>query len=156
MKVLVVYDTTSANRNTEKVAKAIDGVLREKGFDVNCLYVKDVDIADVRNYDCVLAGSPTEAFRATKPIMEFLDNLSKDEFSGKLAAAFDTQMQNRLSGNAAKGIQKKLEKLGFKIVAEPLVTYVEGTRNNFQPKSGEIEKTRNWAQELAKVLINKA
>jgi len=140
------------NRNTEKVAKAINDVLKEKRFDVDCSYVKDTNPANVRGYDCVLAGSPTQAFRATKPIMEFLDGFAKDEFSGKLAAAFDTQVQSRMSGNAAKGIEKNLEKLGFKIVAEPLVTYVEGAQSSLQLKSGEIDKIRNWTEELAKTL----
>jgi flavodoxin len=152
MKILIVYDTTSVNRNTEKVAKAINDVLREKGFDVNCLYVKDVNPANLKNYDCVLAGSPTQAFRATKPIMEFLDRFTNDEFSGKLAATFDTQNQSRFSGNAAEGIQKRFEKLGFKLVAAPLVTYVEGKIAEVHLKDGEIEKTKNWAQELAKIL----
>jgi flavorubredoxin len=122
LKVLVVYDTTSVNRNTEKVARAIGEVLKEKGFDVNCLYVKDVDLASVKNYDCILAGSPTQAFRATRPIMQFLDGFSQNEFSGRLGTAFDTQLQWRFSGNAAKGIEKKLEKLGFRIIMPPLVT----------------------------------
>ena len=59
MKILIVYDTVSLNRNTDKVANAMREVLKEKGFDVDCLYVKDVDPAIVKNYDCVLAGSPT-------------------------------------------------------------------------------------------------
>lgn len=152
MKILIVYDTGSANKNTEKVAKAMGEVLKEKGFDVDCQYVNDVDVANVKNYDCILAGSPTQAFRATKPIMQFLDSLDKDDFSGKLAAAFDTQLQGRLYGNAAKGIEKKLEKLGFKIVMPPMVTYVEGKMENIQLKSGELEKTKKYAEDLAKVL----
>jgi flavodoxin len=152
MKILIVYDTSSANRNTEKVAKAINDVLKEKGFDVDCSYVKDTNPANVKNYDCVLAGSPTQAFKATKPIMQFLDKFAKNEFSGKLAASFDTQVQSRMSGNAAKGIEKKFKKLGFKIVAAPLVTYVEGKIADVHLKDGEIEKTINRAQEIAKAL----
>jgi len=152
LKVLIVYDTTSANRNTEKVAKAITEVLKEKSFDVDCLYVKDADQASVKNYDCVLAGSPTQAFRATRPIMKFLDGFSKNEFSGKLGVAFDTQLQWRISGNAAKGIEKTLKKLGFRIVMPPLVTYVEGKLEVVQLKAGELEKTRNYAENLAKNL----
>jgi len=152
VEVLIVYDTGSVNRNTEKVAKTINAVLREKGFDVDCLSVKDVNPAAVRNYGCVLAGSPTQAWSATKPITQFLDSFAKDDFSGKVAAAFDTQLQGRFYGNAAKGIEKKLENLGFKIVIPPLVTYVEGYPENIRLKSGEIEKTRNWAQELTKTL----
>ena len=102
MKVLIVYDTSSVNRNTEKVAKTMSEVLKQKGFDVDCLHVKDVDQTCVKNYDCVLAGSPTQILRATRPIMQFLEGFGRDEFSGKLAAAFDTQLEGRISGNAAK------------------------------------------------------
>jgi flavodoxin len=152
LKILVVYDTVSVNRNTEKVAKAMSEVLKGKGFEVDCLYVKDVDPACVKNYDCILAGSPTQAFRATGPIMQFLDRFAKGEFSGKLAAAFDTQMQSRISGNAANGIEKKLEKIGFKMVTPPLAAYVEGEMNEMQLKEGELEKTKKYAEDLARAL----
>jgi flavodoxin len=164
LKILVVYDTSSrawgaavAPRNTEKVAKAMSEVLKERGFDVDCLYVRDFDPAGVKNYDCVLAGSPTQWRRATGPIMQFLDRFGKDEFSGKLAAAFDTQLQTPLSGNAAKGIQKKLEKLGFKIVLPSLVTYVQSKKdvegkNEMQLKEGELEKAEKYAEDLANKL----
>lgn len=147
-----MYDTASVNRNTEKVARAMGEVLKEKRFDVDCVYVKDVDPVGVKGYGCVLAGSPTHAFRATRPTMQFLDSLGKGEFSGKLGAAFDTQLQSRLSGNAAKGIEKKLESLGFKIVMPPLVTYVEGKVENIQLKAGELEKAKKYAEDLAKTI----
>ena len=152
MKILVAYDSVSVNRNTEKVAKAMSDVLKEKGFDVDCLHVKDVDPTSVKNYDCVLAGSPTQAWRATEPITQFLDKFAKDEFSGKLAAAFDTQLQSRMSGNATKGIEKKLEKLGFKIVMPSLVSYVEGKMNEIHLKEGELEKAKKYTEDLAKAL----
>jgi len=157
MKILVAYDTSSVMRNTEKVAKAMSEVLEEKGFEVDSLYVKDVEPASVRNYDCILAGSPTQWHKATKPIMQFLDKFTKDEFSGKSAAAFDTQIQVPLSGNAAKGIEKKLKKMGFKIVMPPLVTYivskknVEG-KNEVHLKEGELEKAKKYAEDLANKL----
>ncbi len=152
MKILVVYDTTSAVRNTEKVAVALSEVLKGKGFEVDCLYVNDVDKLNVKNYDFVLVGAPTQAFRATKPMMDFLDGLGKGEFSGKSAVAFDTQLQTRFSGNAAEGIQKKLEKLGFKIAMSPLVTYVEGKMNEMNLKQGELEKAKKYAEDLASKL----
>jgi flavodoxin len=150
LKVLVTYDTVSANRNTEKVADAISEVLKEKGFDVDCLYAMKVEAANMKNYDCILAGSPTQWHRATGFITQFLDRFRKDEFSGKLAAAFDTQIQAPLSGNAAKGIEKKLKKLGFKIAMPPLVTYVEGKGPSL--KKGELEKAKKYAEDLAKAL----
>jgi len=152
LRILIVYDSQSVNRNTEKVARAIEDVLKEKGFEVNCLFVKDADPANVKTYDCVIAGAPTMAFRASKPIIDFLDRLDKDDFSGKLGATFDTQVPFRFSGNAAKGIEKKLEKLGFKIITPHLVTYVEGNRENIHLKEGELEKTKKYAEDLAKAL----
>lgn len=150
MKILVTYDTVSANRNTEKVAKTVSEVLKQKGFDVDCLYVKEVEAASVKKYDCILAGAPTQWHKATGPILQFLDGFGKNEFSGKLAVAFDTQIQAPLSGNAANGIEKKLKKLGFKIVMPPLVTYVEGKEIHL--KEGELEKAKKYAGDLAKTL----
>jgi flavodoxin len=157
LRILVVYDTVSVNRITEEVAKVMSDVLKERGLDVYCLYVKDVDPASVKNYDCVLAGSPTQWRRATGLIMQFLDRFGKDEFSGKLASAFDTQLQFPLSGNAASGIEKKLEKLGFKIVMPPLFTYVQSKKdvegkNEIHLKDGELEKAKKYAEDLANKL----
>jgi flavodoxin len=152
LKVLVVYDSVSANKNTEKVAETLSEVLKERGFEVDCLHVNDVDVASVKDFDYVLAGSPTMAFRPTKLIMQFLDKFGKNEFSGKSAAAFDTQVKSRISGNAAKGIEKKLETLGFRIVMPPLVVYVEGKMNEMNLKEGELDKTRKYAEDLAATL----
>jgi len=57
-----------------------------------------------------------------------------------------------MSGNRAEGIEKKLKKLGFEMVTAPLVTYVEGKMNEMQLKEGQLEKTKGWAQEVAKAL----
>jgi len=152
MKVLIVYDTVSPLKVTAKIAQTIDAVLKEKGIQVDSFFAKNVDHATIKNYDCLIVGSPTISLRASSEIMKFLNSFQDREFSGKLAAAFDTQMQGRLSGNAAEGIEKKLRKLGFEIIAPPLVAYVEGKMNQMQLKEGELEKTKNWAQEAAKRL----
>ena len=152
MKVLIVYDSVSPMKLTVKVAYAIGEVLKEKGIEFDSFHVKDVDKATVKNYDCMIAGSPTIYFRASTGIMEFLNSLPEKTFSGKRAAAFDTQLQMRMSGNGAEGIEKKLKKLGFEMVTAPLVTYVEGKMNEMQLKEGQLEKTKGWAQEVAKAL----
>jgi len=152
MKVLIVYDTVSPMRLTAKVAETIGGVLKEKGIEVVSFFVKDVDKAVVKDYDCLVAGAPTMYFRASKGIMQFLDGLPSKEFSGKLAAAFDTQLQTWYSGNAAKSIEKKLKKLGFEIVAPQLIAYVEGKTNQMHLKEGELEKAKKYAEDLANKL----
>ncbi len=152
MKVLIVYDTVSPMRLTEKVAETIGEVLKEKGIEVDSLYVKNATATIVKNYDCLIAGAPTMAFRTSNDMRKFLESLPHGDFSGKLAAAFDTQIQSRLSGSAAKGIEDKLKKLGFKLVTAPLIAYVEGKMNQMQLKEGEAEKAKKWAQAVAEAL----
>lgn len=153
MKVLIVYDTVSPQKVTAKVAETIGQVLKESGVEVDSIYVKDADPATIRNYDCLIVGSPTTYFRASSGIMQFLNSLQKKEFIGKRAASFDTQLPTRMSGNAAEGIEKKLKKLGFQMIAAPLVTYVEGKIGQMQLKDGELDKAESWAQETAKTLL---
>jgi flavodoxin len=154
MKVLIVYDTVSVSRLTEKVAQTVGETLKESGVEVDSFYVGDVDKSTVKNYDCLIAGGPTMAFRISREIAQFLDGLSSGQFGGKRAASFDTQLQMVISGNAAKGIEKKLKNRGFAIFTPPLVIYVEGAgRNMWQFKAGELEKAKTWAKEAAKALI---
>jgi flavodoxin len=152
MKVLVVYDSVSQAKLTAKVAETIVGVLKDKGIQVDSFYVKDVDKAVVKDYDCLVAGAPTMAFRASRGIMQFLGGLPGKEFSGKLAAAFDTQIQSRFSGSATKGIEGKLKGLGFRLSTAPLIAYVEGKKDEMRLKEGELEKTKDWAQTVAETL----
>jgi flavorubredoxin len=153
MKVLVVYDTVSPMKITAKVAETIGEALKDKGIEVDSFFVKDVAQTTIKNYDCLIVGAPTIYFKASSGIMQFLNSLPDKDFSGQLAAAFDTQMQTRFSGNATKSIENKLKRLGFEIVAPPLIAYVEGETNQMQLKDGELEKTKNWAQEVAKAVL---
>jgi flavorubredoxin len=152
MKVLIVYDSVSPMKLTASVAAAIGEVLKENGVEVDSFFVGEVDVGRVKDYDCLIVGGPTMAFRMSTGVAQFLNRLPDKEFSGKMGAAFDTQLQSRLSGNAAKGIDGRLKKLGFKIIAAPLVAYVEGRMNQYHLKEGELEKAKSWAQEVAKTL----
>lgn len=152
MKVAIIYDTASPMKLTANVAEAIADVLKEKGIEVDSFLAKDVDRATIKSCDCLIAGSPTMYFRASSGIMKLLNSFSNNEFSEKLGATFGTQLQSRMSGSAAEGIEKKLTKLGFKTIAPPLIAYVEGKMNEMQLKQGELEKTKNWAEEVAKTL----
>jgi len=154
MKILIVYDSVSPTKTTAAVAETIRGVLKEKGFEVDCFFVNDADKAAVKNYGCLLAGAPTMGFKATPAILQFLEGLPSDEFSGKLAAAFDTQVKVFISGSAVKGIEGKLKSLGFTLFTKPLVAYVEGKikENERRLKEGELEKAEKWAQGVADTL----
>jgi len=126
MKVLIVYDSVSPSKVTARVAENIGEVLKEKGIQVDSVFVANANKSDVKKYDCLIVGGPTMAFRATPAIRQFIDSLLSAESSGKWAAAFDTQVKGRFSASAAKSIESKLKGLGFKMVTEPLIAYVEG------------------------------
>ena len=154
MKVLVVYDSVSPMKLTAKIGETISEVLKSKGFEVDTFFVKDVEKASLKNYDCLIVGAPTMAFGVSKGMKQFLDGLSKNDISGKLAAAFDTQLQSMMSGNAAKGIEGKLKGLGLKPITTPLIAFVEGKlrQNDWRLKEGQLEKAQGWAQTVAEML----
>jgi flavodoxin len=155
MKVIIVYDSVSPSRMTALVAETVHGVLKERGLEVDSYFVEDVDKTAVKSYDCVLAGAPTMQFRVSSRMRQFLDGLSNKDFSGKLAAAFGTQVQSKFSASAAKGIEGKLKTLGFKLVAAPLIVYVDGKlrENIWHLKEGELGKVEKWAQGVADALL---
>jgi flavorubredoxin len=136
------------------VAENISGVLKKNGLEVDSVFVSNADKSAVKNYDCLIVGGPTMSFRVTPKIRQFLDSLSSTESSGRMAAAFDTQIKGRFTANATKGIEGKLKSLGFKLITAPLVAYVEGKlrQNTWQLKEGELAKTKEWAQEVSNTL----
>ncbi len=155
MKIIVVYDSVSPSKVTASVAETIVAVLKQKGLEVDSFFIEDASKVDMKDYDCVLAGAPTMQFRISNKMRQFLDDLSNKDFSGKLAAAFGTQVQSRISASAAKSIDGKLKNLGFKMVASPLIVYVEGKlrENKWNLKAGEQEKIEKWSQEIAETLL---
>jgi flavorubredoxin len=153
MKVLIVYDSVSQSKVTKQVAEIIGEALKEKGIEVDTRYFEEVDKAAVTGYDCMIAGAPTMAFHMSKGMGLFLDGLKGIDFKGKQGTGFGTQIA-RFSGNAAKGIQNKLEDLGFTTFKPHLVVYVESgkEKGTWQFKPGELEKTKAWAQEAISAL----
>lgn len=157
MKFLIVYDSVSPMKLTAKIAEIIGTTLKEKGLEVDSFFVLDSPVTKMKDYGCVIVGGPTMAFRMSKGASQFLDQLPAKELSGMLAAAFDTGIHAYgMSGSAAKGIDGRLKKLGFKMIAAPLESHIEGKTNQLRLKEGEVEKVKNWAQEVAKVLQNEA
>jgi hypothetical protein len=87
----------------------------------------------------------------TKGVSEFLDQLPENELPGKPPASFDTQIQSRLSGSAAKGIEGRLRKLGLKVIVAPLESYIEGKGDQLHLKAGEERRKtghRKWRRQI--------
>jgi flavodoxin I len=126
MKVLIVYDLMYGN--TEKVAKSIGSAITA---DVKILHVIEAHSSHVKSIDVLIVGSPTQAFRATKPIQTFIKTIPGDTLTGMDVAAFDTKMSAgdigrgvgflvKLGGYAAPRIAKVFKKKGGTLVVPPL------------------------------------
>ncbi|HEY3421491.1 MAG TPA: flavodoxin family protein [Methanomassiliicoccales archaeon] len=155
MKVVIVYDSVSKARMTEKVAVLIQDGLKEKGVEAEALHVGHAGGVKIEDFDCLIIGSPTMGWRPTKETVKFLEGLKGKQISGKFAASFDTQMKSIMSGNANKAMQKQLGELGFKIVGSPLPAYVHGGKDNYQLRDGEPEKVKEWAKGVAAAVGSK-
>ena len=68
---------------------------------------------------------------------------------GHFAAAFDTRGDGgRIVGSAARGIQHRLQRHGYRVVGEPEGFVIEGDAG--QLRDGERERARAWAAETAR------
>jgi flavorubredoxin len=148
MKVLVVYDTVSEAKVTGKVAEAVVEGLKSKGSTVDSFFVDDASKVNVQDYDCLIVGAPTMAWKPSKRMKGYLDGLKGGSYQGKKAASFDTQMKSMASGNATKHMDKALQGLGF-MVTPALIAYVESKDKKYRLKEGELDKANAWAQDLA-------
>ena len=150
MKTFVVYD--SENGNTEEIAKAIGSAITGE---VKLVHVSKANSAGLKAFDLLIVGSPTQGFRATKPVQVFIEGIPKDVLKGMKVAAFDTRMPERdvgkglrfimkVGGYAAPRIAETLKKKGGNLVTSPegfLVKDKEGPL-----LEGELERAAIWAK----------
>jgi len=115
MRACVIFDTRYGN--TEKIARSFETGLKEAGIQTVCINAKDVAVDSLMQYDLICVGAPTEAFTASKLMKEFLAKLKSIDLSGKCGFAFDTKLDWRLSGSAAKFIEKEFNSLGLQVIA---------------------------------------
>jgi len=110
----VIFDTRYGN--TERIARSFEAGLKEAGIETVCVNAKYVAVDSLKQYELICIGAPTEGFSASKPMKEFLRKLKSIDLSGKYGFAFDTKLDSRFSGSAAKFIEKELSNLGLQII----------------------------------------
>ena len=132
MKALVVYE--SMYGNTAAVGEAIATSLRTGGLDVDAGPISRITPADAAGVDLLVVGGPTHAHGMSRPgtretaagdkdntfadptvapgLRKWMDELPPG--TERRAAAFDTRIDKPilLTGSAAKGIAKRLERHG--------------------------------------------
>jgi len=89
-KVLIVY--YSRTGNTERMARIIEGRLAELGNEVSLKKVADAVPADMKEADCIIAGSPTYYGAMARELKGLLDESVSlhGRLDGKIGGAFSS------------------------------------------------------------------
>jgi len=103
---------------TEIVAKAFERGLKEAGMETICARTSDVAPGSLQDYDLICLGGPTEVFTATRDVKDFLKAMRSINMKGRFGFAFDTKLDSRMSGSAAKYIEHVLDDWGLHMISE--------------------------------------
>ncbi len=153
MKALIVYDSYFGN--TEKIAQAIADGLKSRA---TATRVGDADPDSLQDVDLLIVGSPTRAFKATPPVIQFINKIHRKGLHGIRVSAFDTRISAedtdskflkkmiKLFGYAAEPLAKKLKTKGGEVAVPPEGFFVQDTEGPL--KEGELERAREWANQF--------
>ena len=155
MKALVIYD--SQYGNTEKIAQAL-GASSGSQVQVETLHVSNVKLEQLAGLDLLVVGAPTQRFRTTPAMLDFLKSLPANSLKGVRVAAFDTRLSLndiesstfrfiiKTGGFAAKHIGDALKKRGGVLILPPegfLVKDMQGPLID-----GELDRAADWARRI--------
>lgn len=145
MKALVVYDSKFGN--TERVARVIAERL-SAGEPAPMLAAMDATERDLAGIDLLVVGGPTQGHGVSQPLRAFLARTPAESLRGMPAATFDTRLHwpRVLSGSAASGCARRLEKSGARLVAQPESFLVMGSEGPLA--EGELARASDWADTL--------
>jgi len=153
MKGIIVYDTSYGN--TKKIAETIAETLKESGIEVDLFDVKDVKKLSAKDYNFLVLGSPTKFGTMSLAIRFFLGKVKSEEWMNKPFAAFDTENPENIERahienkewSAAEKIAERLRDKKMNQLLPVLKVLVLGQKGPL--KEGEIERTKDYARELA-------
>ena len=165
MNTLIVFESMFGN--TRDIAQAIAAGVSSS------VTTEIVEAGDApprpEGVDLLVVGGPTHQFglsrsdsrkkaasETNRPLVspdiglrEWIGDLPK--VSGVAAATFDTSIRKpNLPGSAARGAQKRLKRLGYRILLPAEIFRVEGTTGPIT--DGELDRARAWGQRLADAL----
>lgn len=153
MNSVVIY--ASRYGNTRAIAEAIASVLCARG-DVQLLPADAVVAIPTEGVDLLIVGGPTEVHRMTVPMVQLFNRMERGALHGLATAAFDTRIHSArwMTGSAALGIARRLGRLGADVIAPEESFFVAGRSNPSTGEapvleSGELERAKVWATELA-------
>ena len=158
MKGIVVYDTSYGN--TKKIGETIAETLQEFGIENDLYYVKDVKKISAKDYNFLILGSPTKFGTMSFAVKSFLGKVKSEEWVNKPFASFDTENPENVEKaraenkewSAAEKIAEKLKEKKMKQLLPVLKALVLDWKGPLV--EGEIERTKDYAKQLAAKLKN--
>jgi hypothetical protein len=171
MHAIVVYESMFGN--TEVIAKAVaDGLSSRMSVDTVEVGAAPIVLGD--DVELLVVGGPTHAFGMSREgtrrtaaeqanqgvvstgigLREWLAAVQREARS-VAAAAFDTRIKKPhwLVGSAARGSEKRLRRLGFRVASQPESFFVSGTPGPLL--DGEEARARRWGENLGSGLASK-
>jgi hypothetical protein len=166
MKALVVYESLFGN--TATIGEAIAASLASRGIEVESGPISRIDPSRAAGADLLVVGAPTHAHgmsrvatrkaavederntfsepTASRGIRDWMDALPTG--AGRLAASFDTRFDKprALTGSAAKGIWRRLERRGYHLLTTPESFFVTGQH---ELEAGQTDRAKAWAAAVA-------
>lgn len=170
MRALVVYESLFGN--TAAISETIAASLRARGMEAAARPVTEASPATAGDVDLLIVGGPTHVHAMSRAstrkagatdskntyaaptlepgLREWFEQLSDGD--SRASAAFDTRIDKPawVTGSAAKGIAKRLEGRGFRLVAQP-ESFLVTTTNTLV--DGETEHAAKWTAGLAERLV---
>ena len=148
IKGIVVYDTSYGN--TKKIAETITETLKESGMEADLFSVKNVKKPNAKDYNFLVLGSPTRFGTMSFGIRFFLRKVNGEEWMNKPFVAFDTELPENMEHKEWSAAEKIAERLRDKKMDQALPVLKVAVLGQKGPlQEGEIERTKDYARELA-------
>jgi len=114
MKTLILY--FSGTGNTLNVAKGYEHVLKEKGHEVECYSIEDIN--SLPEHELLIIGGPIYAGNVPDELIQWVRKSIQKTEVNRNAIVFTTSA-GLLNANGTKSIAKKLIKKGYTIIDMP-------------------------------------
>ena len=153
MKGIIIYDTSYGN--TQKIAEVLAETLKEAGIETDVFHIKKVKKLSGKEYNFLALGSPTKYGTMSFAMKFFLGKIKSEEWTNKPFIAFDTENPENVeksrsenkNWSAAEKIAEKLKEKNMNQLLPVLKGLVQGWKGPLV--DGEIENTKNYANEMA-------
>lgn len=139
MNTVIVYD--SQYGNTERIAQAIANTLQNFG-PVQIARIDPDHPLNCQQADLLILGSPTQGFRATTAMQNFVMHTPFALLPNLAVAAFDTRIHGPW-GSAARNLARRLHAQNTETLVPPTSFFVESTPGPLV--NGEEERAARWA-----------